>query len=135
MFMTKSILRNLFSKKATRLYPNIQRPDFEGYRGEVHNDIEKCIFCKICVLKCPSKCIRVDPKEGLWELDIMACVYCNLCVENCPTKCLSMGTAFRKPFIEPQIQVLRGTPKAAKKAAKADAAPDQSSSTPEETPS
>ena len=115
MFMTKNILRNLFSKKATRMYPVVARPDFEGFRGELANDIEKCIFCKACQLKCPSNCITVDPKAGTWELDVMACVYCSICVETCPTKCLSMKAAYRKPFTERQIQTLQGTPRAAKK--------------------
>ena len=124
MFMTKNLLRNLFSKKATRMYPHVQRPDFEGFRGELHNDIEKCIFCKACALKCPSQCIKVDSKEGIWELDVMACVYCSVCVETCPVKCLSMKAPYRKPFVGRQTQTLHGTPKAAKKAAKPeDAAP------------
>ena len=122
MFMTKNILRNLFRKKATRMYPMVARPDFEGFRGELHNDIEKCIFSRAFALKCPSQCISVDPKEGIWELDVMACVYCSVCVDTCPVKCLSMKAAFRKPFVGRQIQTLHGTPKAAKKAAPAEGA-------------
>lgn len=121
MFMTKNILRNLFSKKATRLYPVTTRPDYPDVRGELVNDIEKCIFCKSCSLKCPSQCISVDPKAGTWELDVMACLVCGICVDACPTKCLSMQTAYRKPFTERQIQTLQGTPRAAKK--KAEEAP------------
>jgi ech hydrogenase subunit F len=130
MFMTKTILRNLFSKKTTRLYPTVQRPDFEGSRGELYNDIEKCTFCKICAIKCPANCLKVDSKEGIWELDIMTCVYCGLCVDVCPPKCLSMKPAFRQPFVGHQTQTLRGTPRAAKRAAKSDDPPAQGSDTP-----
>ena len=134
MFMTKNLLRNLFRKKSTRLYPVVARPDYEGFRGELHNDIEKCIFCKACAMKCPSQCIKVDSKEGVWELDVMACVYCSVCVETCPVKCLSMKAAYRKPFVGRQTQTLHGTPKAAKKAAKTEDAAPAAESAPDSAP-
>lgn len=120
--MTKNVVRNLFTKSATRLYPFEVRQPFAGYRGRLDNRIEDCIFCKTCQVKCPSQCITVDPKAGTWECDPFACVYCSICVDHCPTKCLFMDNHHRAPSAEREMLRLQGTPrkkKAPTKAAKA----------------
>ena len=71
--MTPNILRNFFTKRATRRYPYVERSPFEGTRGELCIEIEKCTFCGVCAVKCPSQCIRVNmpcrgcfgPPEGV----------------------------------------------------------------------
>jgi formate hydrogenlyase subunit 6/NADH:ubiquinone oxidoreductase subunit I len=98
--MTPNIIKNICSKYATRLYPLEVREPFEGVRGNLDVDIEQCIFCKKCMLKCPSGCITVDKKTRTWEVDPYACVYCGICVDNCPTKCLSMSPKYRKPALQ-----------------------------------
>lgn len=107
--MTPTILRNLFSKPATRLYPTSRREPFPDVRGELVNTIETCIFCGICAMKCPSQCLRVD-KAGAWEYNPFACVYCGICVETCPTQSLSMKTQHQSPAPTVGLVTLKGEP-------------------------
>ncbi|MCK7512752.1 MAG: hypothetical protein MZV70_57775 [Desulfobacterales bacterium] len=66
--MTPNIVRNLVVKKSTRMYPAEVREPFAKVRGELINDIERCIFCGTCEVKCPSQCIA-GGQEGL-HLDL-----------------------------------------------------------------
>jgi ech hydrogenase subunit F len=106
--MTPNVLRNLFSKKPTRLYPYEVRTPFENMRGELVNEIEKCTFCSVCAVKCPSQCISVDKKTAVWTCDPFACVYCGICVDSCPVKCLHQKQAYRRPVYDHQIISLKG---------------------------
>jgi formate hydrogenlyase subunit 6/NADH:ubiquinone oxidoreductase subunit I len=95
MYMLTTILKNLFTGHATRLYPVEKREPFNGAKGELKIDIDKCVMCTLCQVKCPSQCIGVDKKERNWQLDPFACVYCGVCVEVCPVKCLHQERAYR----------------------------------------
>jgi len=106
--MTPNVLRNFFSKSATRLYPKETRETFGNVRGELYNKIEACIFCRTCARKCPSQCITVDTKEATWQCDPFVCVYCGVCVENCPKKCLYQKNEYRKPAIEKEVIFMKG---------------------------
>lgn len=108
--MTPNILRNLITEKATRFYPYEVRNAFPGVRGELANDIEKCTFCGVCAMKCPTKCIAVDKKAGTWSCDPSVCVYCGVCVGSCVKKSLSQIPAYRKPGLEKKVLFLKGTP-------------------------
>lgn len=123
-FMTGNVLRNLMGKYSTRLYPIEIRPAFEAYRGELYNEIEKCIFCQSCARKCPSQCISIDKEKGIWTCDPFACVYCGLCVEACPVNCLHMKSVHRHVATSREMIEQQGTPpKPKKKAAEGEAAP------------
>lgn len=123
--MTPTILRNFFGKKATRMYPIEVREPFENSRGELVNDIDKCIFCGACALKCPSQCITVDKDTAVWTCDPYACVYCGVCVAACPTQCLSQKTTYRPATITKvmisQKGVIKERPKKKAKAAEGEA--------------
>lgn len=97
MKMLPTVLANLFSKPATRNYPFDVREPFEHARGELINDIERCIFCGTCARKCPSQCLTVTKEgtQGTWALDFFACVGCGVCVDACPVNCLSQKTTHR----------------------------------------
>ncbi|MBF0480946.1 MAG: 4Fe-4S binding protein [Desulfovibrionaceae bacterium] len=114
MFMTKNVLKNLFSKSATRLYPAEVRAPFKGFRGMLENAIDVCIFCKKCQLACPSQCLKVDLKARTWECDPFACVYCGVCVDVCPVASLSMRDAYRPVTGEREMIFMQGAPKAVK---------------------
>jgi len=88
--LISNILKNAFSRPATRPYPFQRRQRPEGTRGHLDIEIDKCIFCGICAKKCPSNAIEVsrDPKN--WKFNRYACIVCAYCVEACPKKCLSM---------------------------------------------
>ncbi|MBL8027576.1 MAG: 4Fe-4S dicluster domain-containing protein [Fibrobacteres bacterium] len=91
---------NLFKKPACYMYPFKTRDFFPNTRGTLQIDIDKCIYCGICVKKCPSQAIevkRVKPakpdepaptEKSTWTLTRNRCVTCSSCIENCPKKCL-----------------------------------------------
>ncbi|MFI3272064.1 MAG: 4Fe-4S binding protein [Pseudomonadota bacterium] len=118
MYMLDKVLRNVSTKYATRLYPVQQREHFAEVRGTLLNNIEDCIFCKSCQLKCPSQCLTVDPKAGTWTCETFACVGCGVCVSACPTKCLSMSGDHRTASPEKFQIAKQGTPKVRKAKAK-----------------
>ncbi len=102
MFMTKTVLKNLMTKYATRLYPFQKIEPFKGAKGELKIEMEKCILCGLCKMKCPSQCIAVDKAAKSWEVDPFACVYCGICVEACPVKCLFQDNMYRAPVDKKQ---------------------------------
>lgn len=111
MFMTKTILGNLMRKYSTRLHPAEQRILPDGFRGRFKFAIDKCIMCRLCAVKCPTKVIRIDPEIGLWERDVMGCLYCGVCADVCPTGCISMTNAYRPPLTEPACLRFNVTPR------------------------
>ena len=118
--MTANVLKNLFAKKSTRPYPFVIREPFADARGELYNEIDKCIFCSSCARKCPSQCITVDKEKGVWTCDPFACVYCGTCVDVCPTHCLHHKKTWRPVTGQREMISMQGVPpKPKKKAAKA----------------
>ncbi|TVM19823.1 4Fe-4S ferredoxin [Oceanidesulfovibrio indonesiensis] len=113
--MTVNVLKNLFNTKSTRPYPFVVRDPFPDARGELYNEIEKCIFCGSCSRKCPSQCITVDKEKGLWTCDPFACVYCGTCMDVCPVHCLHHKETWRHVTPEREMIVQQGTPPKPKK--------------------
>jgi len=109
--MTGNILRNLVVKKSTRRYPYEVREPFAKVRGELVNDIDRCIFCGSCQVKCPSRCIEVDKQACQWHYDPFVCVYCGVCVDICPAKSLSHKPEYRKPTAERVTVSQQGQPR------------------------
>jgi len=95
--LTKTVLKSLFSKPATRLYPFEQRELIKNSRGKIVIKIENCVYCGLCRNKCPTAAITVEREAKKWGIDRLRCITCNLCVEICPKKCLSMDKQFSKP--------------------------------------
>ena len=88
----KDIVYNLCHSPATRNYPATSRPDFPGTRGRLMIEAEKCIYCGMCMRKCPSNAIKVTRKpDQSWQFDRFKCILCAACVDNCPKKCLYMA--------------------------------------------
>ena len=126
MKMLPTVLSNLFSAPATRNYPFEVRAPFTHARGELINDIDKCIFCGTCARKCPSQCLEVtkDKTDGSWSLTVLACVGCGVCVDACPVNCLSQKTTHRPVATERSVLTMTGKlPE--KPAKKTEAAPAQ----------
>ena len=116
---TKTELRNLFSKPATRLYPQQPRKYPERTRGHIENDIDVCIFCGLCSKKCPTGAITVDRAARTWAIHRFSCIQCGYCVESCPKKCLSMHQTYTQPGAEKTEDLLQGPAPAPKPAAPA----------------
>ena len=124
----KTVLKNLFSKPATRKYPFEPKVYPERTRGHVVNDMDVCVLCGLCSIKCPTRAITVDKAAKTWSIRPMSCIQCRSCVDNCPKKCLSMDTQFTEPGSEkitktfPQSEKAIAAQEALMKAAKERAA-------------
>lgn len=92
-----TVLKNLFSKPATRMYPQVPRVYPERTRGHIGIHIDDCIFCGICSRKCPTGAIGVARDTKTWSIKRFGCIQCGECVGVCPKKCLSMLQAYTDP--------------------------------------
>ena len=91
------VMRSLFGKPATLMYPVVPREFTPNTRGHISIDIETCIFCGICNKKCPTGAIEVSRADKKWEIERLRCIQCNCCVEVCPKKCLKMEGSYTSP--------------------------------------
>ncbi len=92
--ISKTITQSLFGKPATLMYPQRPRDYSEATRGKVENEIEKCIFCRLCEKNCPTDAIEVSKEKKEWQIDSLKCCGCRRCVEVCPVKCLFMHNVY-----------------------------------------
>ena len=98
MDFTRTALKNLFSKPATRQYPQVPREYPARSRGHVEIDMDACILCGLCVQACDSLGTgaistvdrgtekRVDTPYSDPSLD---CIGCLSCANVCPTDAIS----------------------------------------------
>ncbi|WP_029321645.1 4Fe-4S dicluster domain-containing protein [Butyrivibrio sp. AE3004] len=106
------VIKNLFSKPATRKYPFEPKVYPERTRGHVQNDMDVCVLCGLCSIKCPTHAITVDKAAKTWSIRPMSCIQCRCCVDNCPKKCLSMDTHFTEPGSEKITKTFKQSEKA-----------------------
>ncbi len=104
-----TILHNLVSKPKTR---KVEKEYPVGTRGHVENDMDVCVLCGLCSIKCPTHAITVDKAEKTWSIRPMSCIQCRCCVDNCPKKCLSMGLRFQEPGSEKVTHTFKQSEKA-----------------------
>lgn len=97
MPFSKTALKNLFSKPATRMYPQTPREYPERTRGHIEIDMNTCVLCGLCSKKCPADAIKVDRAAGTWSIERFGCIQCSSCVVCCPKKSLSMGRTYTEP--------------------------------------
>ncbi|MGE4552232.1 MAG: 4Fe-4S binding protein [Desulfovibrionaceae bacterium] len=117
--MLPDLARALGDGPATRPYPANPRPPFPGARGDIDNHIPTCIFCGLCARRCPTQCIEVDRKAGVWSHDPFLCIYCGACVEVCPTGSLQQYEQRRPVTTARHRTTLTGAPPAARRKAAA----------------
>ncbi len=112
MGMTRTVIGNLFSRPATRLYPTRQKQPHTTprSRGRIEIDIDVCIFCSACAKRCPTDAIVVSKPEKEWSIDRLRCCTCNACVEVCPKRCLSMANRTTPPTVTKDKDIFRPTP-------------------------
>ncbi len=104
-----TILHNLVSKPKTR---KVEKEYPAGTRGHVENDMDLCVLCGLCSIKCPTHAITVDKVAKTWSIRPMSCIQCRCCVDNCPKKCLSMGLRFQEPGEEKVTKTFKQSEKA-----------------------
>jgi CO/xanthine dehydrogenase Mo-binding subunit len=51
---------------------------------------ESCVYCGLCVRKCPYNAITVDCKKKLWRVRDDLCMECGACAMDCPKHCLTL---------------------------------------------
>lgn len=105
--ISKYILKSLFKKPATLMYPVVPREWQERTRGQVGINEADCIACGICQKKCPANAIVVDRKERTWTIERMQCIQCGHCVMACPKKCLVMENQYTTPDTEKTVHTFQ----------------------------
>jgi len=110
LLIGKMILRSLFKKPATLMYPVIPRQWTERTRGRIEIDIDNCIFCGICSRKCPTDAITVDRDKKSWTISRMGCIQCSCCVEVCPKKCLVNEAGYTTPDLHKIVDTFTKQP-------------------------
>jgi len=98
--LSKTVMKSLFHKPATKMYPVIPREWQAITRGHIENDIDDCIFCGICQKKCPTDAITVDKLNKTWTIQRMQCIQCGSCSDSCPKHCLSNENTYTTPHTE-----------------------------------
>lgn len=93
--MFGDIVRSLFRRPATRLYPANRKDAPERMRGLLHYDPESCVGCGLCCKECPAdalELITLDKKEKRFVIryDVGRCTFCGQCVASCRFDCLAM---------------------------------------------
>ncbi len=88
-------LRNLVSRPATRLYPRDVRPRFPGARGTIEFDLDTCVFCNLCVRRCPAAALSCSREEKWFAIEQLRCIACGVCVDVCNKNSLSMSVNLR----------------------------------------
>lgn len=112
----KLVMRSLFKKPATLMYPVVPRVWEERTRGHIEVEMKDCILCGICQKKCPANAIVVDRPKKSWTIERMRCVQCSYCVEVCPKACLRNENAYTSPetqkvvdtYVVPEVPAAEG---------------------------
>lgn len=104
--IAKVLMKSLFDKPATLMYPVVQREWQERTRGSIDIEAESCILCGICAKRCPTHAIETDRKTGLWTIHRMQCIQCGECAQACPKKCLSMNPKYTEPQPEKVVDAV-----------------------------
>lgn len=97
-------LRTFFRRPVTVQYPEEKRevaPRWRGIHYFERNDggDTRCVACGLCVVICPSHCIRLVAveREGgerypeEYEINTVRCIYCGFCAEACPVDAIKLG--------------------------------------------
>lgn len=107
MQMFPTIVKNLFSRPATRRYPFADiRDPFPGYRGSIHFDTSKCDLCGDCSRVCPSSAIEVSLGNRQITYDPFKCIYCGTCVETCLQQAISQDVCYTAPAATKQTETI-----------------------------
>jgi formate hydrogenlyase subunit 6/NADH:ubiquinone oxidoreductase subunit I len=102
------VIKNAFHRPATRNYPKTVREPYPGQKGHIVIDIPKCIYCGMCMRKCPTHAIEVKRADRTWAINRFRCIMCAACTETCPKKCLSMDGHYTPPAQTKSVDIFRG---------------------------
>ena len=104
-YMLPTILKNLFTGYATRLYPVQVREPFENARGHVVFLDDKCTMCGVCALRCPSVAITTDKEKNELVFHPLRCIVCEVCVDVCPSDAIELIYKWRPSFYDKPVEL------------------------------
>jgi ech hydrogenase subunit F len=106
-WMFPTIIKNLFSRPATRRYPfkDIREP-FPGYRGKIYWDVSKCDLCGDCARVCPAEAIEVSLENRQIKYDPFKCIYCGTCMQTCLPTAIGQGKYYTKPAAAKAVETI-----------------------------
>ena len=107
--MLPTILKNLFTGYATRLYPVQIREPFDKARGQIRFIEDKCIMCGLCARVCPSVAITTDKKKNELIFYPLRCIVCEVCVHACPSDAIELLFKWRAPFYNKPEELYKST--------------------------
>ncbi|MDR0434784.1 MAG: 4Fe-4S binding protein [Gracilibacteraceae bacterium] len=112
----KTVMKSLFSKPATAMYPAVRNDFYPLTRGAIEMNPADCIFCNLCAKRCPTEAIEVSRPERVWTINRARCLVCNFCVDVCPKDCLSTVRQYTAPATDKTsyIEKIIGPPAPAK---------------------
>ena len=97
--ISKTVMKSLFSKPATAMYPVVKNEFNSNTRGSLEMaKIDDCIFCGICSKRCPAGAIEVSKPDQRWEIDRTRCIVCGYCADICPKNCLATQENYTLPM-------------------------------------
>jgi len=106
-FMLPTILKNLFTGYATRMYPVQVREPFENARGHVAFLDDKCTMCGVCALRCPSVAITTNKEKNELVFYPLRCIVCEVCVQACPSDAIELIYKWRSSLYDKPIELHR----------------------------
>lgn len=95
--MLVDVIRSLFRRPVTQLYPLERQETPERLRGALFWNPENCTGCALCVKECPSEAIELitldrKAKRFVLRYHVDRCTFCAQCVQNCRFGCLGMSS-------------------------------------------
>ncbi len=97
-WMFPTIIKNLFTRPATRRYPFLDtREPFPGARGRLYFDTNKCDLCGDCARVCPAEAISVVTEGQELHYNPFKCIYCASCVQACLQRAITMDNHYTLP--------------------------------------
>ncbi len=103
--MIPNVIKNLTHRPRTRLYPLEVRQLPVGARGHIEFDMEKCIFCSLCVKRCPADAIQVDRKSKKLTFAPLRCIVCEACIDGCAKDAIILFAQWRPPVTAVSSQI------------------------------